>query len=350
MIEKPNAITRWSSVNQLLDPDERFEISLRNHSFYNLVPKHSTRLIALVYTLNSEKIPFKIMYEWDCGFECIESMTPVFISIRYFNSCAIDDDGILEVGSGCSLFEISSLLFTNRKEIALEGLISQRVEMNLFEAIFNQKVFYTHLKQNSLVQSILGIEGVTYEGVCLKWGNNLLGSTPGFHLHQLLLGIGEISFIPIKFFLRTYPIPEQRIYLLWTFKEKQALLEVLKALKSFSNSWERLDVITSRKQNENAFLFAQISGLSNEMKSFFKLCPYIQTAKEQNHYQLKRFFQKKNLIMIPEMHADDSLNDEHYFWYQDLDQMFWMVTSNAKTLNIDPPIWKKRFETCLRDD
>src|SRR5689334_21183911 len=104
MREKPGACTPWKGINQLLAPDERFEVHFPHWQGFLLAPKHSAQLAALFYLLYQEKIAVCIQGRGSHSFPSSEHS--VIVSARAFSQITWHEQGVVEAGAGCSLFHL----------------------------------------------------------------------------------------------------------------------------------------------------------------------------------------------------------------------------------------------------
>src|SRR6516165_9158953 len=118
MNEKPGVQTPWIEINQLLAPDERFSVKSPEWQGFLLAPKHSSQLAALFYLLHQKNISVCVQGRGSCTIPKTEHS--VIVSARAFSQVLWNEQGIVEVGAGCSLSHLHSFLFENKQEIALE--------------------------------------------------------------------------------------------------------------------------------------------------------------------------------------------------------------------------------------
>jgi hypothetical protein len=132
--------------------------------------------------------------------------------------------------------------------------------------------------------------------------------------------------------------------LAWSFRQKKALWQQLDDLKQFSSNWEYLDLVLSGKTTDQGFLFAQISGLPEEMEAFSQACPRYALAQQQGErMQLKQFLIQQKLQCYPVV-IDYPIEPDEYLWIQEGNQKAWWLTHQVKENNDEVvPIWKQRF-------
>jgi len=343
--EIPGASTPWARVNQLLSADERFSFQFNSdRQGYLLAPKQPSRLAALFYFLQQENIPFCIQGRGSHTF--VTEQDVLFISSRAFTEIRLGSEGIVEVGAGCPLSQLHQFLFEHNQEVSLEenplGYLSKRSVGGLILSGLTSSLFY---REEFFLQTLLGLEIVTSEGAQLVWGGRHRGSAPGPALHKLMYGLETLPGMITKVVLKTYPIPHKRLRLAWTFRQKEPLWERFYALKNFSNSWEYLEVVQSGDSASQGFVFAQISGLPEEMEAFSLVCPgYIEVSQGGERATISRFLseQKLNAYCVDK---DYSLEKDDYLWLQSgkSTQHAWLFTKRMLKGDREDSIWKERF-------
>lgn len=347
MKEKPGAQTPWLKINQLLAPDERFEIHFPQGQGLLLAPKHSSQLAALLYLLRQEKVNVFVQ-------EGKTNVVPkhensVLVSARAFSQIIWYDQGIVEIGAGCSLSHLYQFLFERNQEVALgdDPLVSNKC--SVAEIILSGKGSGLRCKEESILDSLLGIEFITWEGNQIKWGSRHKATNSGPTLQKIIWGLQMLPGIIIKIILKTYPIPETRLRLAWNFHQKEALWQQFHDLQYFSQSWEYLDVVLSGQPTDQGFILAQISGLSEEIKAFSQVCPHFIKANQGEQKSLLKNFLFQQQLQTHLSSLDSLLEPGNYLWIQNFSQKAWMLTSQSKTNSDDNlPTWKKFFWKSFR--
>lgn len=288
MKEIPNGVTPWKSINQLLFPQERFERISPDWKGFLCAPTHPSRLAALLYSLREENIPFCVDQE--------SSNSTLVISPRAFLHLDWYEDGVVEVGAGCSLSLLQQFLFERKQEVMLEEDIFSSSKERMIPLILSKRIANIRSRNESLVDSIVGMELVTWEGGQVKWGGKWRSSPPGPAFHQCL---DHLPGIVVKIFLKTYPIPEKRLRLAWSFKNRKELWEQYEALSQFSQSWEYLDVVLSGDSSSRGYIFAQISGFFEEIELFTKRCPgYGESSQKGERIEVRKYLRNRKLQSI----------------------------------------------------
>jgi hypothetical protein len=341
MKEKPGAQTPWSRVNQLLTSDERFEVDSPHWKGFLLAPKQSSQLAALLYFLNQANIAFCVQGR---GHDSLPSSEhTVIISARSFSQMAWHEHGVVEVGAGCPLSLLHQFLFERSQEIALEEDPVASPKRSIAGIILSDRMAGLRYREEPFSEVLLGIELVTWEGSQIKWGGIYSGSAPGPTLHKLLWGLKTLPGIVIKVILKTYPIPAKRLRLAWTFQQQEVLWQQFYALKQFSHSWEYLDVVLSGQPSSQGFIFAQISGLPEEMEAFSHACPrYAMASHQGERVNMKQFFLQQKL-KAHSVAKDYPLKREDYLWLPEWNQNGWLLTNQSNERENQIPIWKQRF-------
>lgn len=287
--ERPGAITLWGAINSMLAPDERFEIQSPQSLQILLAPKHSSKLAALLFHLRQEKIAFAIEGEGAA------SAFPLIVSSRALLNLTFHDYGVLEAGAGSTLTEVNQFLYQYKQEVAWEDEPLSFSKCSIGELLLSGRFSGSRLHQESFLESLLGVELVTLEGSQVKWGGMHKGGTFGPQLQRLLPGFNSFPGILVKLVLKTYPMPPCRLRLSWVFYDRAELRRHFYSLKSFSSSWEILDCVFSGNEGDKSFIFAQISGIEDELKLFAKECPdFLLQCKVESGFKRKGFCNKNN--------------------------------------------------------
>ncbi len=341
--EKPGVQTPWSSINQLLAADERFAVTSEGWQGYLLAPKRVSQLAALFYLLHQQHLSFSIQGRGTTEDEKI-SLPTLIVSARSFSQLAFHEQGIVEVGAGCSLSQLQSYLFEKKHEVGLEGDPLESTKRSVAGLILSGRTGGVQLRQEPLLSVLLGIELVTWEGSQLKWGGSYRSALAGPPLHKLMWGMKTLPGMITKFILKIYPIPLTRLQLVWSFREVERLWSHFCDLKSFSTTWERLDCVISEGFKQQKFILAQVSGLPEEMEAFQQLCPSYAEAREENKGQeLKIFFSQQHLMAYPAS-QQQALAPGEYLWYQGLDQRAWWIRPRlVEKVSDQSMIWKQRL-------
>lgn len=274
----------------------------------------------------------------------------LIISARSFSQIVIQEDEMIEVGAGCSLSDLHRVLLENRYEVSFEGDPLVSPKRSVGGVLISGRTGGLQLRQETILQSLFGIEMITQEGSQLKWGGSQRSILAGPALHKLMHGIRSVPGLLIKVMLKGYLLPPVRIHLAWTFRDSKDLWDHFDALRHLTATWERLDCILSGNPGEQSFILAQISGLPEEMDAFRQLCPGYRAARQQDDsYRLKIFFNQQNLKAYP-VSCDKPLESGEYLWIQGLDQRAWLITSRKMEEEADclSPIWKQQLCTSLR--
>lgn len=340
--EKPGAQTPWTEINHLLAADERFELHEENWNGFLLAPKHSSSLAALLYLLSQQALAFCVQGKGTRMHP--EPHHRLVVSARAFSQVAWHEQRVVEIGAGCSLFHLQQFLFERQQEMALEEYPWISLKQSVGGFLLAGQTSGIRYKQETIPETILGVELVTWEGHQIKWGGQQRSAVAGPALHKLIWGLQTLPGIITKVILKTYPIPQKRLRLTWSFRKQEALWEHLELLKAFSFTWESLDCVLSGQKTEQGFIFAQIAGLSEEMEAFAQLCPLYATARQQEERVLLKNYLYQQKLKAYYAPLDHSLKSGEYLWYQELDQQAWWLTSQeVKNLPSAQPLWKQRF-------
>jgi hypothetical protein len=340
MKEKPGAHTPWTEINQLLAPDERFEVSQSNQQGFLLAPKHSSQLAALLYLICRQGVPFSVQGRGTS----VHPNHSLIISARAFSQLIFHEKGVVEVGAGCPLSHLHQFLFERKREIPLEEDPLSSPKQSIAGLLLSGKTSGICYHQESALETILGIEMVTFEGSRIIWGGHQKSALAGPTLHKLIWGLNSIPAIIVKIILKTYPIPQKRLRLTWSFRDKDMLRDHFLSLKNFSCTWESLEWVLSGQKTEQGFIFAQISGLETEMEGFSQLCPGYPIAQQHGEkIDLKNFLKQKRLQAYS-VSADQLLEPGEYLWHQALNKKTLLMTHHSlNEKNDSRPLWKERF-------
>lgn len=340
MSEKPGAFIPWSGINQLLAPDERFEVIHSNWKGFLLAPKHSSQLAALFYFLHQHKIEFCIQGR---GNEMFPSHPTLIVSARAFSGLVLHEQDVVEVGAGCSLSHLHQFLFERKQEISLEENPLDSPKRSVGSLILSGKTAGMSYQQEKIPETLLGVEIVTREGSQVTWGGGHRSAVAGPALHKLVWAMQSLPGMITKIYLKTYPIPQKRMRLTWAFRQQEALKEHFQALKEFSSTWENLDYVHSGQKTDQSFIFAQISGLHEEMENFIRLCPGYLRLQAQDQRLCLREFLKKQPLKTYQVSCDQRVLPGEYLWYQEIDNRGWWLTSQClEEKEEDRPLWKQR--------
>lgn len=342
MKERPGAQTPWMGINQLLAPDECFEVLLPHWQGFLLAPKYASQLAALLYVLRQEGV-----------FACIQGrgtqVVPlkkhaVIVSTRAFSQIAWYEQGIVEVGAGCSLSHLQQFLFERNQEVTLEEGPFDSPKRSVVGLFLSGQLSGMRYKGESFLSSFLGIEFVTGEGSQVRWGGHYGSAVAGPTLHQLINGLQNFSGVIVKVILKTFPISPARLRLAWKFRHQEELWQKFHDLSHFSSSWEYLDVVLSGKISEHGFIFARVSGLPGEMHAFAKVCPHYMSATQQGERtNIRNFFLQQKLKSYS-VTRDQPLEEGEYLWIQDWnDKIWWLTEKKIANPDSSSPIWKQRF-------
>jgi hypothetical protein len=341
MKEKPGVQTPWNNINQVLAPDERFEVNFPHWQGFLFAPKQPSQLAALLYLLDQEGISICVQGR---GTRSLPKEHSVIISARAFSNVVWHEQGIVEVGAGCHLSYLHQFLFERNQEVALEGDPLASSKHSVAGLILSGKTAGIRYQAEAFPEILMGAEMITWEGNQVKWGGPYRSAVAGPALHKLMWGLQSLPGMIIKMWLKTHSIPPARLRLAWSFHQKEALEEQFHALKRASPSWEYLDKVQSGEPHDQGFIFAQISGWKEEMDAFSQVCPGYTKASQQGELgYLKHFLQQQNLktYSVPK---DCSLNLGEYLWLQEWNPSAWLLTPRSNEQRGDHlPIWKQRF-------
>jgi hypothetical protein len=140
------------------------------------------------------------------------------------------------------------------------------------------------------------------------------------------------------------PAPLKRIFLNWDFLNEEEGWKHLQVLKSFTNTWERLDLVLSPNSYQKHFLLAQISGLEEEMESFILSCPLIEKSHRTNMVPvLKQFFDQQSSIFKTSSEKPQIA----YRWYHSLTDQTWWIDEELDKQELIVFTWQERLYQSL---
>jgi FAD/FMN-containing dehydrogenase len=169
--EKLGAGTPWIAINQLLAPDERFEVHDLSWKGYLLAPKQTAQLVALLYLLRQASLPF-----------CVQGrgtwLKPgphqlLIVSMRAFSQVVFHSPGLCEVGAGCSISQLHHALAECEQEKGLEGDPLASTKRSIGGVFLSGHIGGLQLRRESPVEALLGVEWVSWEGNQVKEGSCL---------------------------------------------------------------------------------------------------------------------------------------------------------------------------------
>lgn len=346
MTEKPGASTPWLEVNQLLAPDECFEVRFAHWHGFLLAPKHSSQLAALLYLLHQKGVNICVQGRGNDSFPLAEHT--VIVSTRAFSQIIWHEEGVVEVGAGSALSHLHQFLFERNQDVALEEDPLASTKRSIAGLILSGKTADVRYCTESLLDIIVGVEFVTWEGSQVKWGGQHRSSSAGPALYRLIWGLQTFPGVIIKVILKTHPTPPVRLRLAWSFRQRESLWKQFNELKSFSTTWEYLDVVLSGQSADQGFIFAQISGLPEEMEAFSQLCPGYATASQKGErLHLRNFLRQQNLKSYAK-NMNYPLEPGEYLWVQNENQNAWLLTKKRELENVSSlSFWKQRFLSSL---
>lgn len=337
--ELPGAHTPWKEINQLLAPDERFEMQLPHWNGFLLVPRYPSQLSALFYFLHQEKIPFVMNEEGGLH----QGTHSVKISGRAFSQINWHENSTVEIGGGCALSYLNSFLLERKDEVALEGDPLASPKSSVSELILSGRTGGLRFREEFFPEAIVGIDLVTRDGTQVKWGGKHRSQGGGPTLHPLMWNLKSFPGMILKVILKSYPIPPKRLRLSWSFRHREALWQFFNELKEFSSSWEVLDVILSGQSASQEFIFAQISGLPEEMDAFSELCPGYRNASQQGERLNMKVFLGTQALKAYRVDKNVFPKQGEYLWLQEWNSFAWLLTPQVYQEDFDTPLWKQRF-------
>jgi FAD/FMN-containing dehydrogenase len=338
--EIPGVQTEWFVINQLLELDERFAVEQDGWKGCLFAPKTLSKLSALLYRLSELHLPYCIQGKGSQEKPLVHS---VIVSVRAFSRFDWMDDEVLGVEAGSSLHLLQSELTQARLELGLEEWIWENGKRTVGSAIIQGCHSGLILRQREIKERLLGLELVKPDGGIVRLGRPLKSACAGPSLHRLFWGIEQTDCVLTKAYFRVEACPQKRWTLAWRFEDRPSLWNHLHELKTFCQSWERLDCVIPGHQQEKAILLAQISGSEKEMEEFKALCPLFTEANDQNLLPiLKEFFQKKGFSFIPVKEMDD-MKFEEYLWYHSLINCGWLITQRSIPQVQSIPLWQQQL-------
>ncbi len=342
MSEQPGAQTPWKCIDQLLLLDERFEVRSSDWKGFLLAPKQASQLAALLYLLREEGIAFHVQGKGT-------SVRPaahcsVIVSARAFSHLVWHEQGVVEAGAGCTLSHLQQFLFERNQEVAVEEDPLASPKRSVAGLILSGKGSGMRYRSEGLPENILGIEWVAWDGSQIKWGGQHRSAAAGPGLHQLMWGLHSWPGIIIKIMLKTSPLPPVRLRLAWKFRQPEALWKQVDDLKHCASTWESLEIVRSGQPTDQGFIFAQISGLPEEMEAFSHACPNYSIACQQGERLHLKNFLNQQTLKCHIVARDHRLEPGEYLWIQERNECAWWLTQRSNEKQERPlPMWKQRF-------
>lgn len=320
--EIPGAKTPWPEINRLLKPEERFEVINGLDCSFLFAPQSAAKLSAIIFLCREKEIPFYTEFEITFTHKvCISSRSLTRIhKLDKYNS-------FVSVEAGCSLQELNAALFQEHCELGLSDWIHSTKRISIGQAISQKTCSGEILRSKPIFRRIIGLEMVQEDGTIAKIGENTLSGAKGPFFHESLMKISEQETVTLLKF-QILPIPECRVLLKWSFRTPQEATDCTNILKNTITSWERLDLIIPENTQENTILLAQISGTKEEMTSFRKVCPHIDSSSEEDDTlnQLRHYF-KQNNYQFSAIHENDRLSRQSYQWIHLLTGKKWIFST-----------------------
>lgn len=343
MSERPGIQTPWLGINQLLASEERFEFRLPHWQGFLLTPIHPSQLAALLYFIRQEGIQACVQGRGTNALPL--SRHQVIISTRAFTKIVWHEDGIVEVGAGCSLSYLYQFLFERNQEVALEGELLGFPKRSVAALILMGQTGGMRYRTESFLETLLGLEFVTWEGSQVKWGGPYGSALAGPAWQKLMWGLQSFPGIVFKTILKTYPRPPVRLQMAWKFHRKEELWHQFHVLNHFCSSWEYLEAVLSGNEEDQGFIFAQISGVPEEMEAFSQACPFYQTATHQGERgRLKSFLMAQKLKIYSVSRDFHEWERGEYFWLSNWNQnAYWLTTKEIEKEESSTPLWKQRL-------
>lgn len=346
MSEKPGAQTPWKCIDQLLSPDERFDMHISNWKGFLLVPKHASQLAALLYLLREEGIVFHVQGKGTSALPAANCS--IIVSARAFSHLVWHEHGVVEAGAGCMLSHLQQFLFERKQEVALEEAPLNSPKRSVAGLILSGRTSAIRYRSEGLPANILGIEWIARDGSQITWGGQHRSAAAGPVLHKLIWGLHSWPGIIIKVILKTSPIPPVRLRLAWKFRRQEDLWKQVHELKHLASTWESLEAVRSGQSTDQGFVFAQISGLPEEMEAFAHECPGYAMAHQQGERRHLSNFLQRQTLNCHLASRDHPLKPGEYLWMQEEDQRAWWLTHRpSEKEECLLPIWKQRFWNSL---
>ena len=344
--EIPGFETPWREINLLLSPEERFKVISPSQPAILLVPRSVSTLAALLFVLYEKELKWQA-----CGTHIPLISDPVsfiWVSYRAFSSVSYDDqEKTITCGAGCSFSQVTRALCERKREVPLEEELWSSSQFSIGESILFAKIANLAYQGNSFINALLGLECVSVKGDVTYWGSWNRSGYFGPPLHSLLLGYRDFPGIVTRLKLKTYEIPQKRLYLTWQKDEAHQLWEQLDALQTFTSNWEKLECIQSGHPTDAHLIFAQIAGSIEEMKDFSLVCPSYSEAMQEKKNELRDFFKKKSLNSYVSS-LSQTLSPGEYLWFQPHYQKVWWLSSKMLCLEkVACPPWKTLFNSSM---
>lgn len=323
MKEKPAAILPWHGINKLLAPDEKFEVTDIHWKGFLVAPKQRSQLAALLFFLYSENIAFCIAGR---GFTSrTRDDPPLVVSARAFSNILLYNESIVEVGAGATIQQLQQFLYERKQEVCFEEGPLDSSKRSIASLILSGTNSCLHLRNETLQNTIVGVELITLDGSQIKYGGAHRTLLAGPALHKSIWKKGIYPGIITKFYLKTFPIPQSRLRLTWKFPDQAHAKNHLQQLKKNIFSWENLEFVQSGNSDEQSYIFAQISGFEEELSVFSDMCPLFDKASKKNVRITIKKFLNQQLFKAYLTRSNHLLNPGEYFWSQELSEQKWLL-------------------------
>jgi hypothetical protein len=347
--EIPGAKTPWQEINQILNPEERFE-NFNGGVFcgFLFAPKSVSQLSALLFLCNEKKINYSTNTNQNFSVS-----TQITISRRELTSIQIDpNDPILEVQAGATPRDINIFLFPLRLELGISNWIWKNEKSSLSKLVEEGACSGEHLRSASVYSRLFQIEAMKSDGGIFKIGGKKLSGNYGPNLCRAVCGNGKSLALFTSFHFQLLSAPTVRMQFCWITNSIDELMNLFLKLNTCITSWERLDVVISGKSGEKNFILAQISGTEREMLQFKKICPDFDKALQENFVsKLLHFFHQKKMNFIPTIFQPEKIKPQNYIWFHSVSNICWKITNDSPICNTNTsPAWLSDFNSLLDSD
>lgn len=307
--ERPGAITPWKAINRLLGHEERFCVNEKQGFYHLLAPKEASRLAAVLFALQEEKIPYAIEEASGC---------PCVLSTRSLNRVLAIDlaHQSVSVEAGCFLSDLESKLYEFKLETGLVDWPWKRRRVRLADLINEGCLSGEKAGMIDPWERILEVRLTLANGGNLNLGGKSLVPKPGGGLPGPFFCRASADFegVATSFRLRLSPVPEVRKRFCWKTGSLKEAMHLLESLQTLCQSWERLDTLQSGLGK--SYVLAQLSGTREEMAAFDEL-PLPSGSDERGWDLLNHYFFSKNIrlscIESP-FKAVKNLQVQEYLW------------------------------------
>jgi len=309
MSEKPGAQTPWSQINRILPAEERFEVHAADWKGYLFAPSQPSSLTALLYLIRQDDL--KVCIDHGNGNKKPLHHHHAILSTRAFVQKLFHEQGIVEVGAGCTLGQLNGFLLEKKQKPILLANPWVSTKSQIGNLIFD-------IREKCHLKNLMGLGFIALDGSKIDWGGIHGYARPGPFMHKRLMDKNDFPGILIKSLFKTDPLSPHRLQLAWKLKEKKSAWEKFYKLEKLCSCWDLLEIIIAGEESQYSFVFCQISGLQEEMEAFAEICPgYDEAIKEGMRENYFDYFRQQALIPVKiNAKANHLIKPGEYLWKQ----------------------------------